>query len=124
MQAPIPVWLRVGNVILLLNEEDVVLTKQAGGQKIDILLKGTDYPDTRDICEVLLYVLRRKRDILSVHFLYNAVHAFQPRLDGLDRIAVVLQGKLLVEYPELRLNLHQRAFIIRHQRIKRICLAF
>ena len=115
VQAAVAVGLGVCDIVLSLEEGDVVLLQKGLRQLIDVRRVGADDPHPRDVAEVFLDALHRQGQALALELLQDALRGLEPGLDGLDGVAVILEGQLLVEHVELGLDLHHGAAVAAHQ---------
>ena len=76
---------------------------------------GADDPRPGDVAEVFLDALHRQGQALPGELFQDALRGLEPGLDGLDGVAVILEGELLVEHVELGLDLHHGAAVAAHQ---------
>ena len=115
MQAAVAVILGVLNVILAFDQRHVVLTKQRVGHHINIAGERADHPQARDVPQVFLDAFHRQRNALAHGLVHDAFRRLDAGFDAFDRVAVIAQGKFLVQHVEFGFHLHQRAAVAGHQ---------
>ena len=115
VKAAVSVGLGLGDVVLPLEERDIVLAQKGVGQLVDIRWVRADHAHARDIVQIFFDAVHCERITAARELFHNAFGRFEPGLDRFDGVAVVLQGKLFVQYVELCFDFHHRAAVIAHQ---------
>ena len=115
MKASVAVGLGLGNVILLFNQLDVVLTDERLGDAVNVVHIGAYHADAGDVIEMRLNALAADLPSLALQFFDDAEPAFQARLNRADGIALVFQLEFGVQYLQLRAYLAYCGGIVEHQ---------
>ena len=90
MKAPVAVGLGVADIIFLLNDLNIIKTRDVIAHHIDIIQECTDNTDADGIMEHLQSGLRCLREILSAALFAHALVALDAAETVFDRIAVLL----------------------------------
>ena len=115
VEAAVAVGLGILDIILAPDQPDVVLLQETVRQHIDVVYEGTDHPDAGDVEDILRDGFQREGQVLPHHLVQDAGWGLQAVLDGIDGVAVMVQGEALVQDAELRLDLHDGAAVAGHQ---------
>ena len=126
VQAAVTVGLGVLDIILFLHQGDIILAGERIGQGIDVIHIGADHPDAGQVMDLRFQILHGEGDALADHFLNDAGTAFQPGLDGGDRVALIADLELRLQHLKLGLHLldgagiHHPQLLIVHRRFQQL----
>ena len=96
MIALVAIGLRLSDVVLYIENRNILLARDHIRDLVNILVKGTDDADTRNVTELLHHILNGDLVAIALHFLDNAVRSFDSGFDVFDGRVPIHMNKLFV----------------------------
>ena len=122
MIASVSVVLGISDIVLDSQDPHIILADQHLGYLIDVIYKRADDTDPCNVIQVVHHGFHGDFQIPSFQLIHNAHGLLYPGLDHLDGIALIADGKLVIEHFQLGLYLSDGTGIHHHGFLKLVGL--